>query len=332
MSNKKSKPSVQRVVTRRQQARWRLERRNRLITLAVGLSVMAVVAGILAYGYFASYYIPPRQAAVRVNDRVLNMTYVASIMRVVTWGGGVSAASLADEMPRMIQDAELTRQGATAEGIAVTDQEIDEGVRSSLGPLLPTPEEEPDAAKREADFQKLYAAFLKQVRVSDRFYREIVAADVLKDKLQDKLAPRTAEQVHILAIMTDSLEKATEVKTRLDAGEDFATLAKELSLHPSAENGGDMDWIPRGIQDPKLDEVAFSLEPGTVSDPFRTSLGFWVIKAVEKEPDKELSQDNYETLRFTVLNDWLDQQRQQNRVESYWSPAKSRWLQNQFKT
>ena len=329
---KKTKPLVQRVATRRQEARWRHEHRQQMITLAAGLGVIVVVLGILAYGYLATYYFPPRQAAVRVNDRVFNMTYVADLLRIVSSGGGSTAASMADQMPKVVQDNELARAGAAAEGVTATDQDVEQQLRSYFAPILPTPEEEPDAAKRETAFQKAYADYLKRIKISDQFFREIIKTDLLKQKLRDKLTPASAEQVHLMAIMVSSLDKTKPVKADLDAGKDFSTVARQYSEHSSKDQGGDLGWIPRGVQDSKIDDVAFSLAPGAVSDAFRTSLGFWVIKTVDKETDRPLSDDNKQALNLKVLDDWLGKQREHNRVESYWNKDKSQWLQNQFKT
>ena len=76
---------------------------------------------------------------------------------------------------------------------------------------------------------------------------------------------------------------------RLDAGEDFATVAREVSGDEgSAPDGGDLGCSPRGTLLPELDEVAWTAEPGTVSEPVRTRVGWHVVRPRERrEPTLE---------------------------------------------
>lgn len=106
---------------------------------------------------------------------------------------------------------------------------------------------------------------------------------------------RQAEQrrvSHILIEMGDdetaAKEKAAKVLIRVNAGEDFAALAKEFSTDTfSGEKGGDLDWIERGNMDPAFDESAFSLtEIGSVSDLVKTDFGFHILKVTDIKREK----------------------------------------------
>jgi peptidyl-prolyl cis-trans isomerase D len=70
---------------------------------------------------------------------------------------------------------------------------------------------------------------------------------------------------------------------KINAGEDFATLAKENSADTfSGENGGDLDWIDAGVMDAAFDEAAFALTGvGSVSDVVKTDFGFHIIKLTD---------------------------------------------------
>jgi peptidyl-prolyl cis-trans isomerase D len=75
-----------------------------------------------------------------------------------------------------------------------------------------------------------------------------------------------------------------EIRTRLDAGEDFATLASELSQDPgTAGQGGDLGLIERGLMDPAFDQAAFALEQGQLSEPVRSQFGYHLIEVTEIE-------------------------------------------------
>ncbi|BDG03487.1 peptidylprolyl isomerase [Anaeromyxobacter oryzae] len=69
---------------------------------------------------------------------------------------------------------------------------------------------------------------------------------------------------------------------RLKAGEDFAKVAKQVSKGPAAEDGGDLGWVRRGTLDRVLEEKAFALKAGQVSDLVRFGPGFHILKAEER--------------------------------------------------
>jgi peptidyl-prolyl cis-trans isomerase SurA len=72
------------------------------------------------------------------------------------------------------------------------------------------------------------------------------------------------------------LEDAVE---RIRNGEDFGEVAKLMSDDPgSANNGGEMDWSGPGTFVPEFEEVTNSLEPGAMSEPFRSRFGWHVVE------------------------------------------------------
>ncbi|HAI98270.1 TPA: protein translocase subunit SecD [Candidatus Peribacteria bacterium] len=72
---------------------------------------------------------------------------------------------------------------------------------------------------------------------------------------------------------------AQEVKKKLDAGENFTTLARTLSDGPSAKKSGILGLFGRGTMVPAFEEVAFSLPKGSISDPVETPFGYHIIRA-----------------------------------------------------
>ncbi len=68
-------------------------------------------------------------------------------------------------------------------------------------------------------------------------------------------------------------------------GEDFASLAKQLSQDPgSADLGGDLGFFESGVMDPAFDEVVFALQEGEISEPVQTPFGFHLIKLTAIRP------------------------------------------------
>ena len=80
-------------------------------------------------------------------------------------------------------------------------------------------------------------------------------------------------------IMVASYEDAIDILGRLEAGEVFETLARNYSLdYTSRHMGGMIHEFARGQVWPEYEEVAFSLEPGEISDPVRTIMGYHIIR------------------------------------------------------
>jgi peptidyl-prolyl cis-trans isomerase C len=80
-----------------------------------------------------------------------------------------------------------------------------------------------------------------------------------------------------------ALEKIKAIQKRIQGGEDFAVVAKEVSDCPSKENGGDLDFFQRGQMVGPFEDTAFTLKPGQVSDIVETEYGYHLIKLTDKK-------------------------------------------------
>lgn len=104
--------------------------------------------------------------------------------------------------------------------------------------------------------------------------------------------------------MKEGLRKnAEEALERIRGGADFADVAMEVSGDPgSRDQGGDLGFFPRGRMVKPFEDVAFSLEPGEVSDVVTTVHGHHVIKVEEKRPpEKTPLEDVQEQLARELL-------------------------------
>lgn len=133
-----------------------------------------------------------------------------------------------------------------------------------------------------------------------------------------KLAGRQEDQIHLLAILAPDQETANSTLARLQAGEDFATVAKEVSQFPSAQNdGGDFGYITNGYHAGIFDNFAFNplTKDGDLSQVIpdsqsQTKGGYWLVKVLTEDKDKIMSQQDHTAQRTVMYNDW---------VESLWS-------------
>jgi peptidyl-prolyl cis-trans isomerase C len=146
------------------------------------------------------------------------------------------------------------------------------------------------AAARDAqmDQTELFARrlqYLEDRALNRVYFAERVAAAVTMEAIQaayDEYAANYGE-VHVMHILLSTEEDAKAVKTELEAGADFATVAREKSIDPSAQqNGGDLDWVPRGRTVRTFEDAAFALTtPGQLSEPVQTQFGWHIIRLEE---------------------------------------------------
>src|ERR1700742_3665173 len=107
-------------------------------------------------------------------------------------------------------------------------------------------------------------------------------------KVYDEAAKQiTGEQeVHARHILVETEDEAKEIEAELKKGADFAELAKKKSKDPGASDGGDLGFFTKDQMVPEFSAVAFSLEPGKISDPVKTQFGWHIIKVEEKRDRK----------------------------------------------
>ncbi len=81
----------------------------------------------------------------------------------------------------------------------------------------------------------------------------------------------------------EARKKAAEILAKIQAGADFAALARENSDdEQSAAKGGDLGFFERGMMVPEFESVAFAQEPGQVSGLVKSPFGIHIIKTTAK--------------------------------------------------
>src|SRR5690606_22575432 len=104
---------------------------------------------------------------------------------------------------------------------------------------------------------------------------------------------RVPAAVRLRQIVTDPKEKAESILRRLRNGENFAKLARDLSLSPDRERGGDVGFITQGLF-PREFDVGFSMKPGEISPIITSAYGFHLFKVLEKVHERQLPWEEVE--------------------------------------
>ncbi len=154
---------------------------------------------------------------------------------------------------------------------------------------------------KEKDVQLLIEETVDKLLAS-LYVRKIAAAEVKvsegdvnefynKNKSKWK-QPEMVRAAHIL-LRTDKLDtpeavndikkKAEEIKARITSGEDFNTLVIKYSEDTGTkDNNGDLGFFDRNGKIKAITNKAFSMAPGEISEPVKTSVGFHIIKLIER--------------------------------------------------
>jgi peptidyl-prolyl cis-trans isomerase C len=223
-------------------------------------------------------------------------------------------------------DMRLIQAEAKARNITVPDTEVD----TRIGQIK-------QQFKTEEEFtQKLASQQLTLDQLKQELQKDMVISKCLEAEITPKVNVQQAEldafyaehpeqfkqpeairASHIL-ISVDS--KATDVQKqeakaladgllkRARGGEDFGALAKQYSKDSSAQNGGDLNFFPRGQMVPAFETAAFALKaPGDISDVVETPFGYHIIKLTEKKPESTVPLAQVST----QLTDYLKKRKQQ---------------------
>jgi hypothetical protein len=187
----------------------------------------------------------------------------------------------------------------------------------AIAPTAPaaTPNPAEARATAEAGFAQFAAQVFPLAHLSQEDYERLVAAPALaRQKVGDALAAtvgQSAPQVRAAHILLPTWEEAEAARARVtEGGEDFATVARELSTdEASAANGGELGWFTREEMVAPFAEAAFALEPGAISEPVETEFGWHVIQVLERDPERPLTDLQINRLQQTAEERWLAEQR-----------------------
>jgi peptidyl-prolyl cis-trans isomerase C len=153
--------------------------------------------------------------------------------------------------------------------------------------------------------------------------------EAMKKVYEDASKQISGEQeVHARHILVETEDEAKAIEDELKKGADFAELAKKKSKDPGASDGGDLGFFTKDQMVPEFSNVAFSLEPGKISDPVKSQFGWHIIKVEEKRnrkaPDFEQVKAQIETyVTRKAQADYVAKLRETAKIERMDQPAEA---------
>jgi len=293
----------------------------------VGLLLLMAIVAIPTVAFVYRFVLPPRQLAVRVEDRVFTRGDVVNFIRFYQrlseeMGVQYQIGSSLFEAEQTMWQNEVAFQSAPKLGVSVTSEEIDERIRGLLGyPNLTEPElQDPET---RANIEEARRQFLNNVGLSEEAYRDIIRKDMFREAVRDRLAldvQRIQPQVHVYEIVLERLDQTVlqQMRRRIAKGEAIDAIAVDMSVDPDVRrHRGAVGWLPRSAV-PELDWLLFGeddegnrrLPVGTLSEPVsdRETQFYSVYFISEYSEAREVDAEPFEKLKDKALADFLNEE------------------------
>lgn len=233
----------------------------------------------------------------------------------------------------LLIDEKIYVQQADEMNITVTEAEVDKEVNLTIK-RFPS----------EAEFNKA----LKDAGMTLDDLKEYTRTRLLTDKVNKKVVGKVTvteketkeyydknptqfkdpEKIKVSHILLKTEDEAKAVITEINAGADFAEVAKTKSQDPASKaGGGDLGDVQKGVMVPEFEQAAFALNPGEMTQtPVKTQFGWHVIKVYDKTPEKQKTYDEVKSnidamlkaqKESTKIKNWLDGVKKKSTIKKY---------------
>jgi len=247
----------------------------------------------------------PLPMAIKVNSSgILLSDYEEELKRfdaaMATLGKTYTAEDRRERVLDELIGSELLYQEAVKNGYVLSDEDLN----TRIGELV-------TSAGGEAGFN----TWLQNNGYTvDSFRRSLIrnlGAAWQRDQII-KALPEAVEQIHARQIFFSREEGAAIARQKVDNGADFSVLAIEAD--PVTK--GDLGWFPRGyLLQPEVEEAAFQLQPGQVSQVVKSSIGYHLVQLIERDPAKKLDPDARAVLEKKAITDWVSTVRSNAKID-----------------
>lgn len=207
-----------------------------------------------------------------------------------------------EEVLDQLIENKLLEQEMKKKKIEVSDRDVDAAIEDIMKENRMT---ENDLKAALAKDGMTYSTYRKHLRddlgkfrlVSREIKSKIVTKDedvqkTYQEKIKEYIDPLEVKVQQIfLLIPRDSSEERVEdlrkearsLLDRAKKGDDFAALAREYSQGPEAREGGVLGFFKHKELIPELEEAAFQLQVGELSDVVRSTEGFHILRVLERK-------------------------------------------------
>lgn len=231
---------------------------------------------------------------------------------------------------------------ARVNNAAITAEEFYSSIPDELLAVM-SPDDQREALEKWVKTELFYQAGVRRgvhehddlARRLREIERELVAEEYIRQELEDVPDVTDEEarayfmdhqqdysiQVRLAHILVRSLPEAERALGEIRAGTPFETVAASVSIDQTASLGGDLGYMRRGDMIHELEEPAFDLKVGDVSDVIPSSYGYHIIKVLDRHPGA--GRPSFESKQAAVMN-FLTSKRRRAAFDSMLSRLESR--------
>lgn len=231
--------------------------------------------------------------------------------------GKTLGESLKDSILEKLIMEKLVAKESAEMNIAVTDEEVVEQMDSYITSMGGQENFDEFLASNKLTIE-FFKANMKKELLVDKHKAEFLKGLKLTEDDAKKYFEENKENLVVLKashILVATEEEGKAILERLNAGEDFATVATLESLDSvSAAKGGELGYFAKGNMIAEFEDAAFELEEGEISELVKTEVGYHIIKLEERK-------DTFEELKDDII-DVLNEEQYIAKVEELRSDAK----------
>ncbi len=200
-------------------------------------------------------------------------------------GATATVAATADTVVATVNGTDITighmiavRETLPEQYQALPDDVLFDGILDQLVQQTALQQSLGDVSKRDA----LIVENAARQHLSGVALQQVVDTSVTDAAIQAAYDARFADaapstEYNAAHILVDSEEKAIALKAELDAGADFAELARANSSDGAAANGGDLGWFGVGMMVKPFEDAVLAAEVGKVTGPIQTDFGWHLL-------------------------------------------------------
>lgn len=208
-----------------------------------------------------------------------------------------------EQVLNQLIDTALLRQASQALKV----EDADRKVRTRIGEIRKGPYASKLEGRSDAELQE---SIRRQIFLDEYLEKKGIARPVVPEEdikayyaknRQSFTAPESIKVRHILVKTGEDAtpEEKERARAKIDGarrmilgGKGFAEVATEYSECDSAAAGGDLGYIEQGFMPPEFDRVAFSPEPGGLSEIVQTKFGYHLLEVTDKKPESVVPYDD----------------------------------------
>lgn len=279
-------------------------RKPRLKVVLVVVGMLTFIAAIAGTAVYQDQVAPFQRPVVIVGETAVPMSYFLRRARLAN-------ADPMNVLHTLVKE-QLINQLAPLPpySIELSDDDVDQflrGIASGQGESL-----------SEDDFQEWLRQQVNETGLSTTEFRDLARTNMLTQRLTMLLGdriPTVAEQLQLHVIVTSSFDDARKFRSRLAAGEDLTSLARDVSA--TAGSASHTGWFPRAALAPAIAQAAFeTLAVGEASAPLPLNDGhFAVVNVLERASARKIDEAALQQLRASALEDWVARQSERHDVQ-----------------